>query len=374
MTLHDYQERAVEWLSRRKRGLVVAPAGSGKTIIAAAALDRVLQRRTRNRRLKVGWLANTLEQCRQAQAAVFKFPALTQAADFTIACAASETDWTGCDVLVGDEIHHLATAPQWQYQIDRFQGPRWGFTATPPEGIVELQVLMGFFDNERFTITREEVGNRLASARVVLVDDTADGIRETIDAEIEMECARRRRWWRGDEQELWGQVAWQVCVDIGIVNNVPRNDAAIALAKRHASDQTLMLVNKIEHGEALAERIPSARLCFSKMGKKARAASLAAFSAGQCKCIVATSLADEGLDLPCASVLILVSGGRSNARTEQRTGRVLRQFAGKSHGLIYDFTDTHHPLPAKHARLRQELYQRLGYTMTGRITVATNPA
>ena len=370
MILHDYQERAVEWLSRRRRGLVVAPAGSGKTIVAAAAIDRVVRRKARHAKLRVGWMANTLEQCGQARRAVNHFPALRANAEFHIACAASETDWNGCDALVVDESHH-AIAPMWAAQISRFQGPRWGFTATPPEDLVQLQSLMGFFDNERFTITREEVGNRLAAARVLLVDDTDRDIRSEMDAAIEVECARRRRWHRGSEQELWGQVAWQVCVDRGIVRNTARNEAAVTLALRHYGEQTLMLVNKIEHGEVLADRIPGARLCFSKMGKKSRGEALSAFAEGQCKCLVATSLLDEGFDAPNASVLILVSGGRSNARTEQRTGRVLRQFAGKQHGLIYDFTDTHHPLPAKHARVRQELYRKLNYNIVGSILTTT---
>ena len=86
-----------------------------------------------------------------------------------------------------------------------------------------------------------------------------------------------------------------------------------------------------------------------------------AFNAGELRCIVGTQLLDEGIDLPAAQVLVLVAGGRSNSRTTQRTARVLTKFAGKEHGLIYDFTDIYHPLPAKHARLRGELYARLGY-------------
>jgi hypothetical protein len=39
----------------------------------------------------------------------------------------------------------------------------------------------------------------------------------------------------------------------------------------------------------------------------------------------------------------------------------LRSFAGKEHGLIYDWQDNFHPLAAKQSRARQEVYRELGY-------------
>ena len=44
MNLRPYQTRAVDFCVSRTRAFVVAPAGSGKTIIAAAALKPHLRR------------------------------------------------------------------------------------------------------------------------------------------------------------------------------------------------------------------------------------------------------------------------------------------------------------------------------------------
>ena len=63
--LRPYQSAAVEWITPRQRGMVVAPAGSGKTIIAAHAAARVL--RPGQRAL---WVANTREQVDQAVRAI----------------------------------------------------------------------------------------------------------------------------------------------------------------------------------------------------------------------------------------------------------------------------------------------------------------
>ena len=97
------------------------------------------------------------------------------------------------------------------------------------------------------------------------------------------------------------------------------------------------------------------------MGKKKRAEAIEGFKNGTIKCLIATSLADEGADLPRTNVLILVSGGRSEAKTIQRTGRALRVFPGKSHATVYDFNDNFHPLAAKHSLRRREIYTKLGY-------------
>lgn len=369
MKPETYQENAAEWLSRRKVGMVVAPAGSGKTIIAALALSKVIGRKVRDNPVKVGWLANTIEQCEQARKALDLFPEMLPFVDIKIACAAAQTDWSDRDGLIVDENHH-SPAEEWRRQIETCKGVRWGFTATPESRDEQRDEVLRQMFWEVFVVERSEVKGRVIGARVIMLGDTDEGVREIIDAEIQRLLPRRtsamrfvaqKQGRRISDQEIYGQLAWQVCMDNGIVANWNRNNAVLRVAKEHHNDQVLVLVNKIEHGESLAKLIPGACMAFSKMGAKARRESLQRFRDGHLKCLIATSLADEGLDLPNANVLILVSGGRSNARTEQRTGRVLRAFAGKSHGLIYDFHDRWHPLAAKHSRVRQELYRKLGY-------------
>src|SRR4051812_49147865 len=100
ITLLDYQEEAKTFLARRKRALVQAPAGSGKTIIAAAALEQVLLRTPRTFKVRVGWMANTIDQCSQARDAIAKFPKLAAAIEATIECPAGMPDNAVFDVLI----------------------------------------------------------------------------------------------------------------------------------------------------------------------------------------------------------------------------------------------------------------------------------
>ena len=368
MILRSHQFAPVEWLSRRKRGLVVSPAGSGKTVIAAAALWNVLNARPRTAKVRVGWIANTHEQCEQARAALDQFPGLRGSgaegkASVSVRCAAAGADWSDCALLIVDEAHHAA-APGWREQIETCQGARWGFTATPDgegdEGEERNAVLRELFGEERFTVDRAEVGSLVARAKVKLLDAADTGLRLAMDAEIARVYGYRSRYWGGDPGKLRAMVSWQVCVEMGIVGNAARNSAAIDACMDHRGESVLVLVNQVEHAKQFAAQV-EAVACHSGMGAKNRRHALHDFKTGKLKCVVATSLADEGLDVPRASVLVLVSGGRSRAKAEQRTGRVLRAFAGKEHGTIYDFADTFHPLMRKHAEARQAVYRALGY-------------
>lgn len=368
MILRPYQVEPVALLAKRKRAMVIAPAGSGKTIIAAAAIHRVLMAQRRLKRVLVGWIANTQEQAQQARDAINLFPEIKQRADVRVKCAAADTDWSDCDALIVDEAHHAA-AEGWRRQIETCQGARWGFTATPEsenfDAAERNQTLIELFapESEWIRVDRSNVGSSLSNARVRWLDVYAPGLREKIDAEINKTFHSRLRYWQGSSGELRAMVAWQKCIEIGIVNNKPRTDMAVSHACRHVDrgDSTLVLVNQVEHGKLVAAAIPGAAACYSGMGTKARRHALYDFKTGKLKCIVATSLADEGLDVPIASALILISGGKNKAKAEQRTGRVLRAFAGKQEAAIYDFEDTFHPLMKKHSESRRKVYASLGY-------------
>lgn len=359
MILRSYQLAAVQFLHTRQRGFIVAPAGSGKTVIAAeAAADCA---RTFDR---VVWLANTREQCDQARAAIGRasWPELVE---IEVRCAAGQPDVSGADILIIDECHHLPAAT---WFATAAKAPRivWGFSATPWHRDGERNdCLRGFFgEGNFFTVAREEVraGGHLAEGRVVFHDLDTPG---EFDAEIRGKTAaevetQRRRMPRADVDELTRRASWRFTSE-AIRGNYARNSRIISLA--NDGDAVLVLVGTIEHGEHLAAEIPGAVLVHAKLGKKKRAAAIDGFRDGTIRCLIATSLADEGLDVPRASVLIMAAGGRSAGKIEQRAGRVLRPHAGKDFGLVHDFNDRGSVMGAAQARAREKVYRSLGYTV-----------
>ena len=361
VTLDPYQQRAVDWLSGHFRALVVSSAGSGKTIIAAAAIQKVVRQKTRILPVRVGWLANTIEQCNQAREALEKFPGNIQA---NVACAAADMDWSDRDVLIVDECHHLP-ATTWREQASRCGGAIWGFSATPFGADPERnQVIRHLFQNNILTIDRSEVSSRLVPAKVVMLSDTDPELQEPIDREIERTMKWREKYWKGELWKLLAIVTWQTCIKRGIINNDNRNRAVLNLASKHKDDHVLVLVNEVDHGKKLADSIAGAVLCHSKMGSKSRRETIERFKSGGIRCLVTTSMLEEGFDAPRANVIIMVSGGKSSRKAEQATGRVLRSFAHKTHGTIYDFYDLQHTTMAKHSANRVNTYRKLGYAIT----------
>lgn len=358
ITLRPYQSDAAEYLYEHGRALIKSPPGTGKTIIMAAAIEMAAANNWKHP--VIGWMCNTIDQKDQALAALKAFPGIAPEM-CRVECGAADPDWSECDILIVDECHH-ATSAQWTRAIARCTGAIWMCSATPfGEDEERNQALLDMVHGNVHEVPASAAKSQ-APGKVRILSATDPGLRDLIDGEIE--ARMKKRWFQLRSQpydQVWGQVAFQCCMDIGIVNNRTRNATIIDAALEHHEQTTLILVNKIEHGHALADRWTGAVVLYSGMGAKARRAALDQAREGVLKRMVATSLADEGFDLPRLEVLIMACGGRNTNRTIQRIGRVLRQYDGKSHGLVYDFADEFHPLSAKHSRQRQYVYQEQGF-------------
>jgi superfamily II DNA or RNA helicase len=370
--LRDYQLPAVSAISSAHRGIIEAPPGSGKTIIAAAAIARwVVAHRHPNvdHRFKVAWIANTVDQLAQAKEALAHFPVIQQCAEMKLACYASALSLAGFDLIVLDECHHVA-AEEYRKMLSYATGTRWGFSATPTREDDLQRDVFALIGPVVHTVTREALvaAGQIAQARVIFhAPNSAKSMEKAVEALALPEIAARRRRFGflfsnpASAKEQESRVFWQFAQQVGIFENEPRNAKIVALAKEHASDSVLVIVGKIEHGMLLAEQIPGSIMLHSKVGRKVRAETIDGFRAGTIKCVIATSLADEGLDVPRANVLILASAGRSAIKAAQRTGRVLRTFAEKTHGTIHDFEDRQHYFLRAQSKKRAAIYKTLGY-------------
>jgi superfamily II DNA or RNA helicase len=365
--LRDYQWPAVQSLVSCIQGIVKAPAGSGKTIIGAAAIDAWLK--SQSGKKNIAWIANTIDQTFQARKAVENFPEISERAVVDFFCYAGSGSLAEYDLVILDECHHAA-APAFAPKLRHFDGPRWGLSATPERTDDLKELVFDLIGPIIYEVPREALvdAGQLAQARVFIHSPNRKGEMEAEirNAAMPMYEMRKRKWpfiFRSKQaaDEQMGRCIWQAAQETGIQTNQKRNARIVELAIRHAKDSTLVIVGSIEHGQALADQVSGAELCYAKLGKKKRQELLAAFSCGAVRTLFATSLADEGLDVPRANCLILAAGGRSAAKAEQRTGRVLRSFSDKTHGTIHDFADLQHYFLAAQARKRIAVYRSLGY-------------
>jgi superfamily II DNA or RNA helicase len=358
--LRPYQSRVVDFLLPRQRAFGIAPAGSGKTIMAAEAVRRKAAPFDR-----VVWLANTREQCEQARAAAV-LVGLPLSVALDVYCVAAQPDVSGADIVIIDECHHLPARTWWSTVID-FEGAVYGFSATPWSGDWERDgVLKAFFGEENFIkIDRKEVqdGGSITAGVVHIHDLDTPGefdpqINTLAAAEVRI---RAKRYPLIPEDEHLRRARWEFTQKATLANEA-RNAKIAALASADTRS-TLVLVATIEHGEQLAAQIPGAVVVYSRMGIKRRRAAIAGFRDGSLRVMVATSLADEGLDVPRAAVLILAAGGRSAGKLEQRAGRVMRPHESKEIGEVHDFADAGASLAHNQYKARRRTYRALGYTI-----------
>lgn len=92
----------------------------------------------------------------------------------------------------------------------------------------------------------------------------------------------------------------------------------------------LILVTQINHGKRLKKLIPNSEFLTGKDTSTKRKRVINEVRDGHLKILIATSLADEGLDIKCLTAVHMVGSGASITRVPQRIGRVMRPFPSKN--------------------------------------------
>lgn len=145
-----------------------------------------------------------------------------------------------------------------------------------------------------------------------------------------------------------------------LMYNEERNGLIVAAAEKMRSMglPTLVLVQRIDHGKLLESMIEDSVFVHGSSSKKKRSQILKDFENGDIQMLIASTIADEGLDLPVLEALIHASGGKSKNRIRQRVGRVIRidKNNPNKRAIVIDFDDTGHYV-GKHSRDRKRVLQ-----------------
>jgi superfamily II DNA or RNA helicase len=241
------------------------------------------------------------------------------------------------DVLTVDEVHHAA-ADGFQTAIQLMENTvfRLGLSATPYRGGKEEKLKVMSVVGPTIHMTEKE--------RLIEIGDLARPI-------IKFLVVKRPRVPRGFN---WGRVyRW------GIVNHAVRNQMIVQEAIKLVSrgEKVLILVVHIEHGQILVEMLEEQgrKSTFVHGGTTAevRDKVTEAFEGKGLDIVVMSTVADEGMDIPIISAVILAGGWRSPIRFVQRVGRGMRP-SGEFLKVI-DFADFQHPMLLKHSIARFKL-------------------
>ena len=144
-----------------------------------------------------------------------------------------------------------------------------------------------------------------------------------------------------------------------------RNEQILEIVESFVMDgrQVLVLSDRVQHcidmAEHVANRGMSAAALVGKMTKKQRAEVLAAADSRELKAIFATTVADEGLDLPGLDTVVLTTPTKAMGRIQQRIGRIMRAAENKKKPIVVDLVDNSKASWYAYKK-RAEFYTKLG--------------
>jgi superfamily II DNA or RNA helicase len=155
-------------------------------------------------------------------------------------------------------------------------------------------------------------------------------------------------------EKVNGTVGWAKELK-ALVECEARNKLIVELARK-AEKPVLVITNRVKHAELLGKMLREAgmraEVVTGAVKGDVRKRIYDELKAGRIEALVATTLADEGLDLPPLRTLIIAIGGKSKPRALQRIGRLVRPYPGKKIAVAYELED-----PTGFAR--QHLQERL---------------
>ena len=145
-----------------------------------------------------------------------------------------------------------------------------------------------------------------------------------------------------------------------ITNNKVRNGMIVDAVRKLIAmgRRPLILVRYLSHGKLIVDQLDDVKLYFvsGEVDGATRESVKQAFQEGELECLIASSVFDIGVDIPCLDGLILAGGGKSTVRALQRVGRVIRKSENKEDAVVVDFLDNARYLD-KHSATRVAVYE-----------------
>ena len=355
---YPHQEEAVEaWWRAGKRGVVVLPTGAGKTFVAVMAIARLAKSA-----LVVTPTIDLLQQWYGVLKTAFDTPigmlggGAYEIHPITVSTYDSahlymERLGDRFALLIFDECHHLP-GPTYSLAAELSIAPfRLGLSATPERddgGETRLDTLIGPL------VFRREITEL---AGLYLADYDTVTLRVHLSEEEREAYESAREIYRGFLQEeglrLGGKDGWRRFLQLTCRSERGRRAFLAYRAQRaiaQASEAKLRLLETLLHHHH-EERIivfTSDNETVYKISRrflipaithqtksKERYETLKRFADGSLPFLVTSRVLNEGVDVPEASIGIVLSGSGSVREHVQRLGRILRRGEGKR-AILYE--------------------------------------
>ncbi|WP_435067220.1 DEAD/DEAH box helicase family protein [Haloplanus sp. C73] len=357
--LRDYQREALDaWTANDRRGVLELPTGSGKTVIAVAAMAQLGVPT-----LVVVPTIDLLTQWRRELETEFDVPVgqlgggeqtLEPVTVSTYDSAYLRADELGdrFGFVVFDEVHHLGGEGYRDVARLLAAPARLGLTATfeRPDGAHEaVAELVGpvvydlavddlagehlaDYDLRRIEVTlTPEEREAYDDAQGTFVDYLkTSGLSLTSGSDYQELVKRSGSDPRAREALLAKQEAREI-----MMNADAKVDALERLLGRHRDDRVIVFTAHTDLVYRLSERFLLPAIT-GETGASERRSILDRFRRGDYTRVVTANVLDEGVDVPDASVAVLLSGSGSEREFTQRLGRILRPKSDGRAAILYE--------------------------------------
>lgn len=348
--LRSDQLRMVKSATTECTGVLKAPTGSGKTVLAASIISCYPKRKALFLCHTKALTEQTYVEFKNYGFNVTKIEAEKKDPSGDVVVAIMQTFrkqpdsiYNQFDIVIVDEVHHSAS-PTYQDILERLCCPvRIGLTATLPKKNEAALIIEGLFGPVVDSLSLEEGMERNILAKIVL-----RLLRVPSDSNVK-------------ELSRWVDIYSQ-----GIVNRRALNRLIMKTASEYNSqgETVLILVKEIQHGTNLMEMADilgvDARFVQGSTDDSDREQIKLDFKNKDIGTVIATSVWREGINIPSVGVIINAGGGKDNKLTEQGIGRGLRTTIFKDKVIVIDFLDDSHWKLIEHFGNRMITYSDMG--------------
>lgn len=340
--LYQYQKVALYEMIKKYCGMLIAPAGSGKTQIGLA-ICQLIHRRC----LWVTHTQDLLTQSYERAKRYFNEDVLGTITKGEVNCGDFITFATVqtlknidldrykdyWDLIIVDEAHRVCVSADSVSMFEKVLNnlsARWkyGLTATAHRADGLIRASFALLGDIIYEVPETAVADKIIKPTIVPIPTGTQLDESCYNTDGTLNHPAMMRY---------------------LTNDVERNGVILRQLVLNKGRSCLILSSRVQHLKDLYDALPEdmqaeAAVIDGSMTRKwaldIRHAAIVGMRHRQKKYLFATfGLAKEGLDIPCLDRLFLVTPQKDYAITTQAIGRVSRSADGKTEAIVYDFVD-----------------------------------